>query len=147
MLSPPSFVIRLQLVKILMTGRWWVLLMRPAQGVSSLPLQSCLAAGSYRSGADHAVGQYLIPLLGAAILPRPLIDLHIGRHTDKAAFTVFGQSISLLTKGNDAQPEGSLSVICRITGQHYRQAGHSHVRTFSGCSGLRVGHQPAYAEI
>ncbi|STU89685.1 Uncharacterised protein [Klebsiella pneumoniae] len=56
---------------------------------------------------------------------------------------VFGQRVSLLTKGNHAQPESSLSVICRITGQSYRQAGHCHVRTFSRCSGLRVGHQPA----
>jgi len=42
--------------------------------------------------------------------------LHIARHADKVAFPVVGQRVSLLTKSNDTQPEGSLSVISRITG-------------------------------
>ena len=39
------------------------------------------------------------------------IELHIARHTDKVAFTMFGQRIGLFTKSNHAQPESSLSVI------------------------------------
>ena len=109
-----AIIKRRRLVKILMTGRWWVLLMRPGKGVSGLSLLPHLTAGAYRSGADHTVCQYLIALLGTAILPRPLVKLHIARHTHEIAFLVFGQRIGLLPKGNDAQPEGSLPVRCGI---------------------------------
>jgi hypothetical protein len=55
---------------------WWALvvfitgwLLRTSQRVRCLSLLSCLPAGAYRSGADHTVGYYLIPLLCTAILP------------------------------------------------------------------------------
>lgn len=51
-----------------------------------------------------------------AALASPLIELHIPRHADKVAFTVFGQRIDLFTKSNHAQPESSLSVICALQG-------------------------------
>jgi hypothetical protein len=95
--------------------------MGPAQGICSLSLLPALPPGRTVL-ALSTVRNDLIALLCTAILTSPLIELHIARHADKVAFTVFGQRISLLTKGNDAQPESSLSVICRITGQSYRQA-------------------------
>ncbi|SBH24490.1 Uncharacterised protein [Klebsiella pneumoniae] len=110
----------------------------PSYGISSLSLLTCYTAWACRSGTEYTVRNNLIALLCISILTSPLIELHIARHTDKVAFTVFGQRICLLPKGNDSQPEGSLPVPCRITRQRNRQAGHSHVRTFSCCSGLRV---------
>ncbi|SWF46699.1 Uncharacterised protein [Klebsiella pneumoniae] len=115
----------------------------PSYGISSLSLLTCYTAWACRSGTEYTVRNDLIALLCTAILTSPLIDLHITRHADKVSFMVFSQRVSLLTKGNHAQPESSLPVICRITRQRNRQAGHSHVCTFSRCSGLRVGHQPA----
>ncbi|SLY62821.1 Uncharacterised protein [Klebsiella variicola] len=117
--------------------------MGTAQSIRSLTLLPCFTSWSYRPGAEYTVRNDLIALLCTAILTSLLIDLHITRHADKVSFMVFGQRIGLLTKGNDTQPESNLSVICRITGKSYRQAGHSHVRTFSRSSGLRVGHQSA----
>ncbi|CEL87246.1 exported hypothetical protein [Klebsiella variicola] len=90
--------------------------MGPTQGICSLSLLPRFTAWAYRSGTEHTVRNYLIALLSSTILPRPLIELHIARHADKVAFPVVGQRVSLLTKSNDTQPEGSLSVISRITG-------------------------------
>lgn len=81
---------------------------------------SCTAR-AYRSGTKYTVRNNLIALLRTAILTSPLVELHIARHTDQVAFTVFGHrivwwSIAMqvpLVRGSD----------------------------------LRSGHQPAYAEI
>nr|DAL09802.1 MAG TPA_asm: hypothetical protein [Caudoviricetes sp.] len=75
------------------------------------------AARPHRSGADHTVCEYLIPLLCGAILPRPLIKLHIARYAHKVAFNMPRQRISLLTKCENTQPESSLSILSGITGQ------------------------------
>ncbi|KDH48145.1 Uncharacterised protein [Klebsiella pneumoniae] len=85
--------------------------MGTAQSIRSLTLLPCFTSWSYRSGAEYTVRNDLIALLYTAILTRPLIELHIARHTDKVAFTMFGQRIGLFTKSNHAQPESSLSVI------------------------------------
>ncbi|SLW33801.1 Uncharacterised protein [Klebsiella pneumoniae] len=114
-------VIRRCLVVSFIPGRGRLLLLGPAQGISSLSLLTYFTAWADRSGAEYTVRNNLITLLHTTILTSPLIELHIARHADKVAFMVFGQRVSLLTKGNHAQPESSLSVICRITGQSYRR--------------------------
>lgn len=83
-----------------------------------------------------------LPLLRIAILPGPLVDLHGPRHTHQVALDVMLQRIGQLSKSNDAQPQGGFSGFCRITGQWYSQADHSHTGAAVGRSDLRVSHQP-----
>lgn len=63
--------------------------MGTAQGISSLSLLTYFTSWAYRSGTEYTVRNNLIALLRTAILTSPLVELHIARHTDQVAFTVF----------------------------------------------------------
>ncbi|SAV20511.1 Uncharacterised protein [Klebsiella quasipneumoniae] len=67
--------------------------MGTAQGIRSLTLLPCFTSWAYRSGTEYTVRNNLIALLRTAILTSPLVELHIARHTDQVAFTVFGHRI------------------------------------------------------
>lgn len=67
--------------------------MSPAYGISRLSLFPRFTSRSHRSGAEYTVRNDLITLLCTAILTSPLVELHITRHTDQVAFTVFDHRI------------------------------------------------------